>query len=454
VPDNEDLFPSPRIVILGSVGVGKSSLANVLVGRDKNYNGRSFNNGCFKVSTGLDSITKRTCADQGYWLGNTSSTAQLFTVIDTPGFGDRLLEEEKTIENLVTTLRDQIKYVHVFIIAFKQTDNRMTHSLRTMISLFEKMFGREFWNNAILEATHWNHGEEAERIRMQARPPISQRFWTSEFNRILEREYNLRKPLDSIFLDTYYHPGSENETRIYNSEAERLWQYASSREAFQCKDIEIALTELRELQNHIDTLMVKDQRSRSEIQELLETKYKLEKIVRDNRLTTAKPRHDRQEGQSYCADNKCYTPTEFALFGVGAIIMGCMVGVVGISWFKNHFLPDEKQELERERQTKILKTNKFYPDLPGGSNHRQGLPTSGSRSLTSREEVDSSGGFSDRAGLLETPAPGHQVGLPHVPHGHHHQGSIMRQHPGDRLGDAALNGSPRVTFKAHHETEF
>ena len=46
---------------------------------------------------------------------------------------------------------------------------------------------------------------------------------------------------------------------------------------FPGKDIEIALTELRELQNHIDTLMVKDQRSRSEIQELLETKYKLEK---------------------------------------------------------------------------------------------------------------------------------------------------------------------------------
>ena len=74
--------------------------------------------------------------------------------------------------------------------------------------------------------------------------------------------------------------------------------------------------------------------------------------------------------------------------------------------------------------------------------------------------MDSSGGFSDRAGLLEeTPGHGHQVGVPHVPHvphvpGHQHHGSIMRQHPGDRLGDAALNGSPRVTFKAHHETEF
>ena len=93
--NNEDQYPSPRIVILGATGVGKSSLANVLVGRDKNYNGRSFNNGCFKVSTGLDSITKRTCADQGYWLGNT--TGQLFTVIDTPGFGKIFYTDWKNI---------------------------------------------------------------------------------------------------------------------------------------------------------------------------------------------------------------------------------------------------------------------------------------------------------------------------------------------------------------------
>ena len=49
------------------------------------------------------------------------------------------------------TLRDQIKYINVFVIAFKQTDTRMTYALRSMISLFEKMFGDGFWNNAILE---------------------------------------------------------------------------------------------------------------------------------------------------------------------------------------------------------------------------------------------------------------------------------------------------------------
>ena len=64
------------------------------------------------------SITKKTCADEGHWLGNTS--APYFTVIDTPGFGNNLVEEEKTIEGLVNVLKDQIKFIHVFIIAFKQ----------------------------------------------------------------------------------------------------------------------------------------------------------------------------------------------------------------------------------------------------------------------------------------------------------------------------------------------
>ena len=46
------LFTTPapcRVVVLGEVGVGKSSLANVLVGREHNYQGGHFKKGCFKV---------------------------------------------------------------------------------------------------------------------------------------------------------------------------------------------------------------------------------------------------------------------------------------------------------------------------------------------------------------------------------------------------------------------
>ena len=55
------------------------------------------------------------------------------------------MEEERTIESLVRVLRDEIKFVHAFVIAFKQQDNRMTHSLRSMIG---NLFNR--WRSNLL----------------------------------------------------------------------------------------------------------------------------------------------------------------------------------------------------------------------------------------------------------------------------------------------------------------
>lgn len=363
--------------------MGKSSLANVLVGRDKNFNGANFRNGCFKVSAGLDSITKMTCADQGYWQGDTSK--QRFTIVDTPGFGDNLVEEEKTIENLVTTLRDEIKYVHVFVIAFKQSDNRMTNSLRSMISLFEKMFGTKFWDNAILEATHWNHGEDAERIRMDSDPPITQKFWTDEFNRILRKEYNLKKDLKSVFIDTFYHHSSDYETEVFNNNSKALLDYALSREPFECKDIEIALTEIRQLQNHIDSLIKEEQDKKNIIQDLIEQRNELQKVLTMHGLTTPPPNSERQKGSTYCSVNKCYTPTEFAMFGLGAIVMGTMLGVIGISWFKHQCLPDEKEEL-RERERELSRNNSLLRIPPSHASDSKHQLENGYRDLNYMEK--------------------------------------------------------------------
>ena len=73
-----------------------------------------------------------------------------------------------------------------------------------------------------------------------------------------------------------------------------------------------------------------------------------------NGISTTPQPPEAYSGAAYCSQNRCYTPTEFAMLGLGAIILGVMMGVVAISWFKTQCLPDEELELrERERRLEL-----------------------------------------------------------------------------------------------------
>ena len=67
-----DEFPDPRVVIVGATGVGKSSLANALLGCDPR-GGECL----FGVCGGTDSCTMETSIGTGPWLGDGSD----FTVL-------------------------------------------------------------------------------------------------------------------------------------------------------------------------------------------------------------------------------------------------------------------------------------------------------------------------------------------------------------------------------------
>jgi hypothetical protein len=220
-----------------------------------------------------------------------------------------------------------------------------------MIGLFEKMFGEEFWNNAVLEATHWNYGPDAIRIREASQPQLTEQFWGDEFNRILRDQYNVKRPLPAFFIDTFYHHDMPLEVEHFKEQTTDLMELAQSLQPFECKDIKIALSEIRKLHQDVKKLNQEQEQKLKIITNLLEEVHRLNQTLTQHGISTAPPQQEHQEGREYCTMNTCYTPTEFVLFGIGAIVIGVMLGVVGISCFKQHCLPDEKEEIrERERE--------------------------------------------------------------------------------------------------------
>ena len=50
----------------------------------------------------------------------------------------------------------------------------------------------------------------------------------------------------------------------------------------------------------------------------------------------------------YCLRNKCYTYTQLTFLGIGATVIGVIVGIVGISWLKHQCYPTEYKDIPEE----------------------------------------------------------------------------------------------------------
>ena len=195
-----------------------------------------------------------------------------------------------------------------------------------MIGLMQKMFGDEFWQNAIIEATHWNYHSKSIQMRHSSNPPIREEWWTNQFNKLFRREYDLKFDLPSVFIDTYYDKHNDFELKKFQGETEELYNFANSRIPFQCKDIKIALTEIRELQEKIEDLETDKNNRIKTIQKIMEENIRLNhSLYRQSQgrsITTSNPGGAASLQNQYCLSHECYTPTEFALFGLGICIAG------------------------------------------------------------------------------------------------------------------------------------
>ena len=301
-------LPSPRIIILGETGVGKSGLANILMGRhplnDKQEIGQlCFERGCFssawKTEGGVQ--TTDTCYDIGPWLGDEQKTN--VTVIDTPGFGDVSKKDDRTIARLVDVLKKNVKEINVFVLAFSATTNRRTLGLADMLRLFQDIFGDDFWDNAIIGVTKWSY--EPGNVKKRRDTEIS---FTNMINTMLSKELKINKGLESVFIDSHYFVGEDDEVKAFKDNTEKLFNFAKKAKPFSVKGIKAVKTELTKKLLEIDRL-------RNETANL---KNKLKNLEDPENST----------GNTSKLESMGYNTASFVGFGMGMCLLGICIGVI------------------------------------------------------------------------------------------------------------------------------
>jgi len=346
IPDQENAkkFPSPRIVVLGTAGVGKSVFANALFNRPSTFkSGKS----CFEGGKSEDGgKTTEACEQTGYFLDDPKY--EKITVIDTPGMGMDNPEETLSTETIVKKLKE-IKYVHAFAMLYKEGDNRKTKERLAVFRHYSNIFGEDFLKNVIIVATHWGYSEQAIHERVENAKNQDYTDWLTHQKKIsnfdkLKYGNQLKaiyfKPWNLVLDPNLRHNSYENLIKLY--------EWSLKREPFHCQDIKAVKTEYQKLlddhQNKVDKL----ERTLEKVEEQNKKLDEQKKCITERKELKGKVK-EYEEGKD---DKIEKSQTKMIGLGIGCTVLGIILGFLAFRYYKlnannANYNDDDDDDLEQ-----------------------------------------------------------------------------------------------------------
>ena len=83
-------------------------------------------------------------------------------------------------------LKNNVKYIHAFLLLFNGQEPRLSLGLQSMIRTLEKIFGNHFWSNVILGVSRWGYDQRSIERRQQ-----SEENWIDDWNLQIQKRYDV-----------------------------------------------------------------------------------------------------------------------------------------------------------------------------------------------------------------------------------------------------------------------
>ena len=245
--DKEHFDKEHDIQIICLICVGKSTLANVLIGQSPDCK-----NCTFPICTGMDSCTKETKYATGNWLGQGIE----FTVVDTPGFGDSDKDENTLIDEMTQVLKDNVKGANALMLLINSEQQRFNTALQQMVREMQALFGDIFWQNAIIGVSHWSYNGDS--IAKRKYTGMTEEKFIKEWNAQLEEKFHINITLPGVFIDSFsQQPWSKEDVHqqeVFKQETQKLLDFAQSKTIFAFKTVEDVLKENQDLKSEVERL--------------------------------------------------------------------------------------------------------------------------------------------------------------------------------------------------------
>ena len=130
---------------------------------------------------------------------------------------------------------------------FKGTDRRFSAHTIALLRLYQEIFGKEMWNNVIVEMSYWQHRKNDACDRKSSFDGLDEQQQAMEINSKLKEEFGVERYVPIVFIDPVYkgfHPTNtkvyrkieSREHDIFKNQTTTLWNMMKKMPKYKCSE--------------------------------------------------------------------------------------------------------------------------------------------------------------------------------------------------------------------------